>query len=481
MRNNRTTIKRRTRSGARSASKGVGACNQSALAWLDRDPHAVMSALGSRDAATALRAAGRALRTRGSEAAQARFLLTRLALVRREMQIAARRGLSVEPVTRLSGPSTTNPAGSDTVMVTLPDPVLVEGVGLTRGVLLVSIPMLRAAGEQAVTGDGGSALAVVWRGRTRPANTARRDPILPRIVIQSAHPARARGELLTAPGGRAGLRAAALPLIPDADHDLLSVPLLDVADIATGVRAVSSGHGASHEIRLLVEGVLSISAGDREGDGIPIAWTVGELLQALYASSKHMHRAGDRPGDWELIRRAALWVDHAAIPWRGPSGNLQSWFLMRLRTLPGERPGWDDPVVFDVRLPPGAGIGPVIDREALRAAARVSSPAYRIGIGVPSLTWIPGVTRPPMRGPGGVWTGDPRRYPVLSDRDRRRIAFGPDDERKQAHVDDAWRKRADAAGVVILDTEAVDRDGKRGWHVVTIAAAEAIRKARRKG
>ena len=192
MRNKRTTTKRRTRSGARPASKGVGACNQSALAWLDRDPHAVVSALGSRDAATALRAAGRALRTRGSEATLARFLLTRLALVRREMQIAARRGLGVEPVTRLSGPSTTNPAGSDTVMVTLPDPVHVEGFGLTRGVLLVSIPMLRAAGEQAVTGDGVSALAVVWRGRTRPANTARRDPILPGIVIQSAHQAGAR-------------------------------------------------------------------------------------------------------------------------------------------------------------------------------------------------------------------------------------------------------------------------------------------------
>ena len=165
-----------------------------------------------------------------------------------------------------------------------------------------------------------------------------------------------------------GSPAAALPLFPDADHELLSVPLLDVADIATGVRAVSSGHGASHEIRLLVEGVLSISAGDREGDGIPIAWTVGELLQALYASSKHMHRAGDRPGDWELIRRACVWIDHAAIPWRVPSGNLQSWLLMRLRSLAGERPAQTDPVVFDVRLPPGAGIGPVIDREALRAA-----------------------------------------------------------------------------------------------------------------
>ena len=354
-------------------------------------------------------------------------------------------------------------------------------IGEINPVAVAVLPSLRDRFALAEAGGGHHALALVWRARTRRAITARRDPILPRITLEPVNAARARGELLTSPGGRAGLRAAALPLFPDADHELLSVPLLDVADIATGVRAVSSGHGASHEIRLLVEGVLSISAGDREGDGIPIAWTVGELLQALYASSKHMHRAGDRPGDWALIRRAALWVDHAAIPWRVPSGNLQSWFLMRLRTLPGERPGLDDPVVFDVRLPPGAGIGPVIDREALRAAARVSSPAYRIGIGVPSLTWIPGVTRPPMRGPGGVWTGDPRRYPVLSDRDRRRIAFGPDDDRKQAHVDDAWRKRADAAGVVILDTEAVDRDGKRGWHVVTISAAEAIRKARLKG
>ena len=135
-----------------------------------------------------------------------------------------------------------------------------------------------------------------------------------------------------------------------------------------------------------------------------------------------------------------------------------------------------DPVVFDVRLPPGAGIGPVIDREALRAAGRVSSPAFRIDVAVPTVTWIPGVTCPPMRGVGGVWTGDVNRYPVLSGRDRRRIAFGPDDARKQSHVDKSWRKSADAAGVMILDTEAVDRDGKRGWRVMPTAAAAAIRK-----
>ena len=72
-------------------------------------------------------------------------------------------------------------------------------------------------------------------------------------------------------------------------------------------------------------------------------------------------------------------------------------------------------------------------------------------------------------------------YPVLSRRDRRRIAFGPDATHDNARVDRAWRKAADAAGVIILDTEAVERSGKRGWRVVPRAAAEAIRAAREKG
>ena len=67
-----------------------------------------------------------------------------------------------------------------------------------------------------------------------------------------------------------------------------------------------------------------------------------------------MYRSGDRPGDWAQIRAACEWIDRAALPWRVPSGNMQSWFLMRLRTLPGERPARSDPVVFEVALPPGS-------------------------------------------------------------------------------------------------------------------------------
>ena len=67
-----------------------------------------------------------------------------------------------------------------------------------------------------------SALTVVWRARTRPAITARRDPILPRITLEPVNAPRARGGLIVAPvSGRAGLGDTSLPLFPDApQHDI---------------------------------------------------------------------------------------------------------------------------------------------------------------------------------------------------------------------------------------------------------------------
>ena len=91
--------------------------------------------------------------------------------------------------------------------------------------------------------------------------------------------------------------------------------MLDLADVATGERAVSTGRGTAHELRLLFEGVTGIGEAARAGRGELIAWTVGELLEAFY-------RGGGK------VRRS------------------------------GERPSLSDPVVFDVRLPPGAGPGP---------------------------------------------------------------------------------------------------------------------------
>ena len=56
-----------------------------------------------------------------------------------------------------------------------------------------------------------------------------------------------------------------MPLFPDARHDDVQVPLLDLVDLATGKRAVSTGRGAAHELRLLFEGVTGIGVAARAG------------------------------------------------------------------------------------------------------------------------------------------------------------------------------------------------------------------------
>ena len=58
-------------------------------------------------------------------------------------------------------------------------------------------------------------------------------------------------------------------------------------------------------------------------------------------------------------------------------------------------------MVFEVALPPGSEHGPAVDRPALRKAGLVSSQAFRIGLAVPTLTWIPGLMRRPRRGQVG--------------------------------------------------------------------------------
>ena len=438
------------RSGGNTDPVAVG--NRAAEAWAEADARAVVIAATSADGQAALGGAEDAFTDKGkADKARAVAEVAMLAVVVDKMRALAGR-------------------------VAQQSSTLAEEI--RRGLELegLSIPAVVEMLQTTPAGGGWTALAVLHALLPRGANT-RRDPILPRITIAAPDLARERGELIVAPEGRAGLRTALMPLFPDALHDDVHVPLIDLADVATGERAVSTGRGAAHELRLLFEGVTGIGEAARAGYGELIAWTVGELLEAFYRGGGKVRRSGERPGDWELIRRACRWISGAAIPWRVPSGNVQPWAIMTLRSLPGERPALSDPVVFDVRLPPGAGPGPAVDRPALREAGRVSSPAFRIGVAVPSATWIPGRTRRPVRGVGGLWIGDASRYPVFSAHDRRRIAFGPESTHRPGGIDDAWHKSADAAGVVILDTEAVDRDGKRGWIVVPAAAAKAIRKA----
>ena len=206
-------------------------------------------------------------------------------------------------------------------------------------------------------------------------------------------------------------------------------------------------------------------------------WTVGELLTSLEPPKPR----GGKLAAWDRIRRALLEAGERWIPWQDGG----CWWPVQVRGIPAERPRDTDAVVLSVALPAGSAVGPLIDRGELRAAGRRSAPQYRMLIGVSTIAWIPGLTRIPVPGIGGIWSGDASHYPVLTAGDRRRISVGEADtphnrhNRSQSRVDQAILK---TAGIEVLDLQAVDKHGRRGWRILPAAAAEAVRKHRgRKG
>ena len=219
------------RSGTNADPVAVG--NRAADAWAEADARAVVIAAASDDGQAALRGAADDFRDKG-KADKARAVAEVAMLAGGVAQMDALAG-------RVAQQSST----------------LAEE--MRRGLELegLSIPAVVEMLKRTPAGGGWTALAVLHALLPRGANTWR-DPILPRITIAAPDLARERGELIVAPEGRAGLRTARMPLFPDALHDDVHVPLLDLADVATGERAVSTGRGAAHELRLLFEGVTGI-------------------------------------------------------------------------------------------------------------------------------------------------------------------------------------------------------------------------------
>lgn len=322
--------------------------------------------------------------------------------------------------------------------------------------------------DAAPAGDGLTALAVVHAAQPELA-CKRPNPILPKLTVSAPGPERERGERLL--GGLVPDEPGPeLPLLPDAIAPRQRVPLLELAD-ASGVVSMSRGQGAPPDLRLVVESVLSVGYELRSRDSVRIAWTVGELLAALEPKRPR----GGKKAAWGRVHATVMRAGERWIPWM----NGGRWWLLRVRGVPGLAPSLTDPVVVDVALPPGSAAGPVINRAALRRVGFKSAPAYRAMLAVHTLAWQPGVTRIPTSGVGAVWTGDASKYPVLTREDRKRLGFGPGTGylRRPGEVDDAWRE---APEIEVMETEAVDSEGRHGWLVVPSAAAAAIRKKRRK-
>ena len=158
-----------------------------------------------------------------------------------------------------------------------------------------------------------------------------------------------------------------------------------------GVPTMAQGRGAPLELAVYIGACILTPHRVRVSHG-RLVTTVRELRDFLFGPTWRPGPTGNRPGDWERVRAAAL---NASDLWL-PLENGDLWRAVAVRKIPPAdyRPEYlDRQVIFDVELPDGAAHGPVIDRLELARLRLVSGPKFRAYIAAHSVAWRPGVTR----------------------------------------------------------------------------------------
>ena len=432
--------------------------NAAAQAWTKANPAGAVQAICTADSLRALRLQYVAMRRawpatsgngRTREAVRSAVVAIRMAV--RALGAGAR--LAAQGAFKLS-----IRAGDGPALDLAAEPIyIVErrgmGPGIYASVHADGLPAMLA--DVPVNVEGLSALAFLHARQPVPVNpeTRRDRRILP--VIRPVE----REAVLPALAGRYELDPGAptLPLFPSRPvaH---RVPLLDLAD-AAGVPIMARGRGAPLPSRLHVGLLLAVRWEDRGREHVRLTMPLGDLIAALYPN-------GWRSQLWPKLQAAM--EDAARFGFHDGRGR---WRAVALRYAP-DHPDLAAPVVFDIAFPPGATTGPAVDLAALNRLSVESSPRWRAAIAAHSILWQPGVTRLPIPGrrgrPSGRWgwARDPNAYPVVTLKDRRRLAFGSRDSknRTRREVDGAW---FDLPGLTVAERSAVDpHTGAFGWRLL---------------
>ena len=139
-------------------------------------------------------------------------------------------------------------------------------------------------------------------------------------------------------------------------------------------RAVEAkpGRGAPYGLRLWIEAILSVPVSERSGTRT-IAIPFGQMVKALF----NRYRRDQFPA----LSAAFRTVHNMGIAW-GDRGAESVWVPVVVRNRPERWDAYDSDVVFEVKLPPGSGSGPLVYKPHLREIGRHSAPGYRATLGL---------------------------------------------------------------------------------------------------
>ena len=300
-----------------------------------------------------------------------------------------------------------------------------------------------------------------WKVRmARVRADTRPDPILPVVRVRES-PEKLAGQLAFGGLPRDNLAPAQLPMFTHVEGP--RVPLLELVD-RYGVPTMTRGRGAPLELAVYIAACI-LTPNRVRGNRRVLVTTVRELRDFLFGPTWRPGPTGNRPGDWERVREAALTADGLWLP----LANGDLWRAVAVRKIPPADylPEYlDREVIFDVMLPSSATDGPLIDQSEMTGLRLVSGPRFRAYIAAHSVAWIPGRTRRPI-GEDWTYSRDLSKYPILTAEDRDRLAFGEDSDtirgRSRSEKDAAWEE---LPGLVIAERAAVLPDGRIGWRIV---------------
>ena len=142
-------------------------------------------------------------------------------------------------------------------------------------------------------------------------------------------------------------------------------------DAAMPGETIPKGHGkgASAELRLWTEALLSVDPRDRAPGPARQCIEMGDLVKALWPYGwSGPSRDGPR------LLRALEACHNAVLPWTGGY-----WVAVRVVNYPQVR-NPKSVVVLDVELPPGSGVGPLVHRPTLRHYGVRDGYAYRLSL-----------------------------------------------------------------------------------------------------
>ena len=150
-------------------------------------------------------------------------------------------------------------------------------------------------------------------------------------------------------------------IIPD-------VMLLEVAQ-PLGIQSKTKRGAVSHTLRIFFEALMALKPNQTHS---VMSFTLGDLIKYLYPNGKF-----NRTNQLPYIEQGLLALHtHATIPYKTESGGIGKWRPVVVRNVIGNFTKNDDKIYLDVRLPPDAKQGAMIEKQTLRLLGQKSAPKF---------------------------------------------------------------------------------------------------------